>query len=275
VLSDIEHKLYKESCSPYSQVEQVEGKLGLFRMKTGEHSKQKKEKAYDDESKYRMKYKKLRQAVKNLVYINYSYAEELKRTRQQIVLRKAEKQYLQMKLRSYKTGRLTPSSQVGKSRPRRAGSGTRAAQAREAKLKKQKDKARAKASSAIAAATTATLERLHKEQTNTVREGPAKRKRLKPGMIRKKLQPIPLDVEGRPIMPINLGGLTITSLGKIITDRPGFHSERYIWPIGFESHRTFFSMYSPGTKCTYTCRILDGGEMPLVLPMAFILLLSS
>ena len=67
-----------------------------------------------------------------------------------------------MKLRSYKTGQLIPSSQVGKNRPRRAGGGSRAAQVREARLKKQKDKARAKASSAIAAAATATLERLHK-----------------------------------------------------------------------------------------------------------------
>ena len=74
-----------------------------------------------------------------------------------------------------------------------------------------------------------------------------------------------------------MGGLQVLSLGKvnkilhlkiihykIVCDRPTFHNERYIWPLGFESTRSYPSMSEPTRRCLYSCRILDGGDAPIV-----------
>nr|2WZO_A Chain A, TRANSFORMING GROWTH FACTOR BETA REGULATOR 1 [Homo sapiens] len=67
---------------------------------------------------------------------------------------------------------------------------------------------------------------------------------------------------GRPVFPIGLGGLTVYSLGEIITDRPGFHDESAIYPVGYCSTRIYASMKCPDQKCLYTCQIKDGGVQP-------------
>lgn len=51
---------------------------------------------------------------------------------------------------------------------------------------------------------------------------------------------------------------------QVVFDRPAFHSERYIWPVGFQSMRSYPSMTDPTQRCFYSCRILDGGEAPIV-----------
>jgi hypothetical protein len=50
----------------------------------------------------------------------------------------------------------------------------------------------------------------------------------------KKYYPIPTDGTGKPILPIQLGGMTILDLGKVVYDKPKFHAKRYIWPVGFK-----------------------------------------
>nr|KAF6404223.1 transforming growth factor beta regulator 1 [Molossus molossus] len=82
------------------------------------------------------------------------------------------------------------------------------------------------------------------------------------GGARKLVQPIALDPSGRPVFPIGLGGLTVYSLGEIITDRPGFHDESAIYPVGYCSTRIYASMKCPDQKCLYTCQIKDGGMQP-------------
>ncbi|XP_044733512.1 transforming growth factor beta regulator 1 [Chrysoperla carnea] len=90
---------------------------------------------------------------------------------------------------------------------------------------------------------------------------PSKRKPVL--KIKKKLvQPIPLDSTGRPVFPISLGDLTIHSLGEVLTDRPEFHSEDVIYPVGFVSTRIYGSAKDPEKKCVYTCKIFDGGNGP-------------
>ena len=70
------------------------------------------------------------------------------------------------------------------------------------------------------------------------------------------------DASGAPLLPINLGpSLQILNLGTIDT-RKGFHSENYIWPIGFRSKRLYTSMLSDEAKVWYTCDIVDGGGVP-------------
>ncbi|KAI2563392.1 TBRG1 isoform 10, partial [Pan troglodytes] len=48
----------------------------------------------------------------------------------------------------------------------------------------------------------------------------------------------------------------------IITDRPGFHDESAIYPVGYCSTRIYASMKCPDQKCLYTCQIKDGGVQP-------------
>lgn len=120
-------------------------------------------------------------------------------------------------------------------------------------------------SAATAAAAAAASAAVSSKATTVANQGtpPVKPKRKKPGTaIKRKVQPIAVDAKGKPIFPIVLGGLTVHSLGEIVHDRPGFHSERYIWPVGYCSSRTYPSMRNPEKKCIYTCKILDGGFGP-------------
>lgn len=70
----------------------------------------------------------------------------------------------------------------------------------------------------------------------------------------------------RPLLPLHLGQVvTILSLGRVRGDKEAFHSDKYIWPIGYTSMRQFTSLISnePDKKCDYKCEILDGGGKPL------------
>lgn len=51
---------------------------------------------------------------------------------------------------------------------------------------------------------------------------------------------------------------------QIITDRPHFHDESSIYPVGFCSTRVFASVKNPQQQCLYTCQIKDGGHGPQV-----------
>ncbi|XP_075462949.1 transforming growth factor beta regulator 1 isoform X2 [Ascaphus truei] len=101
-----------------------------------------------------------------------------------------------------------------------------------------------------------------KENKSEVMKKTFKKKRIPEGTTRKWVQPIPLDPSGRPVFPIILGGLTIYSLGEIISDRIGFHDKVTIYPVGFCSTRVYVSMRNPDQKCLYTCQIKDGGTGP-------------
>ena len=74
---------------------------------------------------------------------------------------------------------------------------------------------------------------------------------------------IPRDENGNVMLPFKLGGITYHSLGKI-NPAPGFHSDKYIWPVGFTSSRIFFSIKNPDNKIRYMSRIVDGGDGPKV-----------
>jgi chromodomain-helicase-DNA-binding protein 7 len=76
---------------------------------------------------------------------------------------------------------------------------------------------------------------------------------------------ITYDDNGTPTLPINFTLTTsIIELGHIVTDRPGFHTDRYIYPAGFKSSRLYWSTIDPSRQVRYTSEILDtGGETPL------------
>ncbi|XP_060532531.1 transforming growth factor beta regulator 1 isoform X2 [Cylas formicarius] len=76
------------------------------------------------------------------------------------------------------------------------------------------------------------------------------------------VQPIPVDNTGKPVFPIELGSLTLHSLGEVVSDRPEFHCEDAIYPVGYVSTRIYGSLSDPTVKCVYTCKISDIDDLP-------------
>ncbi|GAB0496128.1 hypothetical protein MMPV_007438 [Pyropia vietnamensis] len=66
--------------------------------------------------------------------------------------------------------------------------------------------------------------------------------------------------DGTPKMPLQLGVLTIESLGVIEYQRPGFHTERTLYPIGYRSLRNYLSLAHPDQQCNYVCEVVDVGD---------------
>ena len=77
-----------------------------------------------------------------------------------------------------------------------------------------------------------------------------------------KVQAVPLK-DGFPILPVNLGIITVESLGTIVYDRPNYHNRRYILPVGYVSSRPYLSTVDPNASTTYHSRIADGGDSPI------------
>ncbi|CAG9811871.1 unnamed protein product [Chironomus riparius] len=61
-----------------------------------------------------------------------------------------------------------------------------------------------------------------------------------------------------PRLPLILSndGITVLNFGKIVYDRPAYHTENVIYPTGYKISRVF-----NGTN--FICRILDNGNFPL------------
>ncbi|KAG6847972.1 hypothetical protein H0H93_004523 [Arthromyces matolae] len=72
---------------------------------------------------------------------------------------------------------------------------------------------------------------------------------------------VPRDKQGKPMLPLNVGIMTVISLGEVCL-REHFHTERYIFPVGFEVTRRYLSTINPNIEVVYHCTILDGGDGP-------------
>jgi hypothetical protein len=84
--------------------------------------------------------------------------------------------------------------------------------------------------------------------------------------LKKKFTKVNLDrdEEGNVIYPIVIAPtLQILNLGVVEWERPGYHSEKNIFPIGFKSLRKGTSMTVLGKTEEYICEIQDGGTKPL------------
>uniref|UniRef100_A0A3Q2NVH2 Transforming growth factor beta regulator 1 n=1 Tax=Fundulus heteroclitus TaxID=8078 RepID=A0A3Q2NVH2_FUNHE len=217
--------------------------------------------------KYRLKYLRLRKAARAMIFENAALCDEIAHTEEKFLRAKEERKFLLKTLLQYQTlseGELlpTPSSSALPpvppaaltSAPAAGPSGTSLAHnptsvalmGEDGLLKKPKK------------------ERKERGKENGKEEFPkkmSKKRKLADGS-RRLVQPIPLDSSGRPVFPIVLGGLTVYSLGEIITDRMLFHDECAIYPVGFCSTRVYASMKSPEQQCLYTCQIKDGGTGP-------------
>ncbi|KAM8813146.1 transforming growth factor beta regulator 1 [Rhynchonycteris naso] len=213
--------------------------------------------------KYRLKYLRLRKAAKATVFENAAICDEIARLEEKFLKAKEERRYLLKKLlqlQALTEGEVqsaapshssslpltySVSSSVGALQGAGPVSGpSTGAEEPFGKKSKKEKKEKGKENNK--------LEVLKKT---------SKRKKMEGG-ARKLVQPIALDPSGRPVFPIGLGGLTVYSLGEIITDRPGFHDESAIYPVGYCSTRIYASMKCPDQKCLYTCQIKDGGMQP-------------
>ena len=80
------------------------------------------------------------------------------------------------------------------------------------------------------------------------------------------------------MLPLNVGIMTVVSLGEVCM-REHFHTERYIFPVGYEVTRyvltilqlflgilivvrRYLSTLDPNTEVVYSCSIVDGGDGP-------------
>ncbi|GJN89822.1 hypothetical protein Rhopal_002811-T1 [Rhodotorula paludigena] len=73
------------------------------------------------------------------------------------------------------------------------------------------------------------------------------------------IPPIPRNADGSIRFPVTVGIMSIKSLGAV-DPRDGFHTERYIFPVGFEAKRKYPSMVNRTGTAEYVCRITDGGD---------------
>jgi hypothetical protein len=110
----------------------------------------------------------------------------------------------------------------------------------------------------------------------------AKPKRLKAHTVTSKnfsIPMVPRDKSGKPMLPLNVGIMTVIKLGDVCM-REHFHTERYIFPVGYEvsrydslgslsrvqtlihSCRRYLSTVDPNIEVVYHCTILDGGDGP-------------
>jgi len=71
------------------------------------------------------------------------------------------------------------------------------------------------------------------------------------------------DIEGRAVMPVQAKGATIYDLGRVVYDKPAYHSKAYIWPVGYKSMRKLPSIKNTKEYVFYTSEILDGGKAPI------------
>jgi len=74
---------------------------------------------------------------------------------------------------------------------------------------------------------------------------------------------VPRHPNNEPVLPITIGVLHVHALGRVIWRNPAFHNDRYIWPVGFRSSRSYSSVIDPYAKCLYHCEIRDDQGEPV------------
>jgi hypothetical protein len=60
---------------------------------------------------------------------------------------------------------------------------------------------------------------------------------------------------------IQIGNNLILDIGRIEWNKPEYHSDRYIYPIGYKAQRHYASYMRPDERVVYTCEILEGEKV--------------
>lgn len=74
---------------------------------------------------------------------------------------------------------------------------------------------------------------------------------------------VPMDDNGMPKLPMDLGEIIIYSFGEIVHDRPNYHCRDLLYPVGFRAARIYKSFTHPDQEVKYFCTVKDGGDDPL------------
>lgn len=69
-------------------------------------------------------------------------------------------------------------------------------------------------------------------------------------------------IPGKLKTPLNLFNILLHSIGQIVTINPNFHSEHWIYPMGYVATRIYAHPRDPQRKCVFTCKILNNGGSP-------------
>ncbi|KAL6116402.1 tbrg1 [Pungitius sinensis] len=226
------------------------------KMKRGPRQKQ--------NEKYQLKYLRLRKAARAMIFENAALRDEVAHLEEKFLRAKEERRFLLKSLLQYQSfseGELLPTPSSSSHPP--PGASTSGAAGASGPSGGHNP------ASVVSTGEDGPLKKPKKERKERGRENGkeefpkrmSKKRKLADG-TRKLVQPIALDSSGRPVFPIVLGGLTVYSLGEIVTDRMLFHDECAIYPAGFCSTRVFAGMKSPDQQCLYTCQIKDVGAGP-------------
>lgn len=79
---------------------------------------------------------------------------------------------------------------------------------------------------------------------------PSQAKKIKAQSLLKPVQsPIPK-------LPLAIDGINLLNLGRIVVDRPAYHTDNCIYPVGYKVSRVYNSN-------VIMCRIIDNGSSPL------------
>ncbi|KAI9302412.1 F/Y-rich N-terminus-domain-containing protein, partial [Cunninghamella echinulata] len=70
------------------------------------------------------------------------------------------------------------------------------------------------------------------------------------------------DQHGKYILPVEIDSWTVVDLGTVVYDRPAYHNQRYVYPVGYTVRKWYRSMVDAKSDTQYTCRILDNGREP-------------
>ncbi|KAG1179026.1 hypothetical protein G6F70_004396 [Rhizopus microsporus] len=88
--------------------------------------------------------------------------------------------------------------------------------------------------------------------------------RKKKRRYQKRRYSIQRNEDGSIQLPAQIvASLRIIELGRIDYERPAFHNDRYIFPIGYTAERTYMSMVDPSNQTIYTCKVEDSQDGPL------------
>ncbi|XP_014245835.1 transforming growth factor beta regulator 1 [Cimex lectularius] len=185
--------------------------------------------------KYKTKYKQIRKLVKELIFENAALCDQIAILQEKTLLLIEERSFLFKKLQQYNPSgdfegfRMPIPTSIDNVIPKKPNTN-----------KKKSEKS--------------FIESPDMFKSSKLKKPPVPRKK-------KIVKSIPLDASGKPIFPIVLGDFTVHSLGEVC-EKPDYHTEDLIYPIGYCSTRIYGSLKDPEKQCVYTCKVMDGGSAP-------------
>ncbi|XP_004531371.1 transforming growth factor beta regulator 1 [Ceratitis capitata] len=182
--------------------------------------------------KYKSKYKRLKRQIKNFVFENASLCDEVAQVQADLASAREERRYLIKRLMRYEGVDCLEQQQIEQdhSVPQQKGPG---------KVPSSAPKKRGPKKRAPPLQSQEKIDRRYKPRDK-----------------------VTLDASGRPMYPINLCNILIHSPGEIIPINPNFHSNNWIYPVGYVATRIYAHPKDPQRKCVYTCKILNNAGMP-------------